>query len=194
MFPEFDSPSVFAALGPKVSAILRRMAAAAESGPAFALARLRDPVLNRLISTAAPYLPAEATSSPGVHLINGVLDGEAYGERISQPSSRSRLARSACGVVPSRRRSLPGWQRGGASVTVQHRDSHVHHSHKTKGACIMIRITVIPREGAELYSLLTRKEVSLRKKGQGTLHRRGAKGRGREKCRRGLRNIYIPSC
>lgn len=45
----------------------------------------------------------------------------------------------------------------------------------------MIRITVIPREGAELYSLLTRKEVSLRKKNQGTLHRRGAKARGREK-------------
>jgi hypothetical protein len=45
----------------------------------------------------------------------------------------------------------------------------------------MIRLTVIPREGDNLYNLLTRKEIALRKKNQGTLHRSGAKRSGTEK-------------
>src|SRR5256885_891803 len=45
----------------------------------------------------------------------------------------------------------------------------------------MIRLTVIPREGANLYNLLTGKEIALRKKNQGTLHRSAAKRAGTEK-------------
>ena len=45
----------------------------------------------------------------------------------------------------------------------------------------MIRLTAIPREGANLYNLLTSKEVALRKKKQGTLHRSGGKKSGTEK-------------
>ena len=45
----------------------------------------------------------------------------------------------------------------------------------------MIRLTVIPREGANLYSLLARKEIDLRKKNQGTLHRAGTKVAGTSK-------------
>src|SRR2546428_14174710 len=44
----------------------------------------------------------------------------------------------------------------------------------------MIRLTVIPREGANLYNLLTRKEIALRRKNQGTLHRSGGKKAGTE--------------
>lgn len=44
----------------------------------------------------------------------------------------------------------------------------------------MIRVTVSPREGDNLYQLLTRKELELRKKKQGTLHRAGAKKAGVE--------------
>jgi len=43
----------------------------------------------------------------------------------------------------------------------------------------MIRLTVIPRDGANLYRLLTRKELALRKKKQGTLHRATPKKAGR---------------
>jgi hypothetical protein len=45
----------------------------------------------------------------------------------------------------------------------------------------MIRVTAIPNEGVNLYSLLTKKEVALRQKGQGTLHRSGNKMAGTEK-------------
>jgi hypothetical protein len=45
----------------------------------------------------------------------------------------------------------------------------------------MIRVTVSPREGDNLYRLLTRKEIALRKKNQGTLHRTGGKKAGIEK-------------
>ena len=45
----------------------------------------------------------------------------------------------------------------------------------------MIRLTVIPREGEDIYGLLTKKEVDLRRKKQGTLHRAGAKTRGKDK-------------
>ena len=42
----------------------------------------------------------------------------------------------------------------------------------------MIRLTVIPREGAELFNLLSAKEVTLRKKHQDTLHRSGNRRAG----------------
>jgi hypothetical protein len=45
----------------------------------------------------------------------------------------------------------------------------------------MIRLTVIPRERVKLYNLLTKKEVALRKKNQGTLHRAGGKKAGTER-------------
>jgi len=45
----------------------------------------------------------------------------------------------------------------------------------------MIRLTVIPREGGQLYSLLSAKEVALRKKRQGTLHRAGTRRAGIER-------------
>jgi hypothetical protein len=44
----------------------------------------------------------------------------------------------------------------------------------------VIRLTVIPSEGANLYRLLTRKEVGSRKRNQGTLHRAAAKKAGTE--------------
>jgi hypothetical protein len=45
----------------------------------------------------------------------------------------------------------------------------------------MIRVTAIPKDGTNLYSLLTNKEVALRHKKQGTLHRSGGKKAGTEK-------------
>jgi hypothetical protein len=45
----------------------------------------------------------------------------------------------------------------------------------------MIRVTVISKLGINLYSLLTNKEVALRRKKQGTLHRSGNKKAGTEK-------------
>lgn len=45
----------------------------------------------------------------------------------------------------------------------------------------MIRVTATPRTKEELYGLLVSKEVQLRQKNQGTLHRRGEKKRGVEK-------------
>jgi hypothetical protein len=45
----------------------------------------------------------------------------------------------------------------------------------------LIRLTIIPREGKHLYGLLTAKEVELRRKKQGTLHRHGRKKAGAEK-------------
>ena len=47
----------------------------------------------------------------------------------------------------------------------------------------MIRVTVSPREGDNLYRLLTHKEIELRKKNQGTLHRIGGRKAGVEKWR-----------
>jgi hypothetical protein len=45
----------------------------------------------------------------------------------------------------------------------------------------MIRLTVMPRSGDNLFSLLVAKEIELRRKGRGTLHRSGLKKRGLEK-------------
>lgn len=45
----------------------------------------------------------------------------------------------------------------------------------------MIRMTAIPRESTNLYGLLTKKEIALRKRNQGTLHRVGGKRHGIEK-------------
>jgi len=45
----------------------------------------------------------------------------------------------------------------------------------------MIRLTAQPRSRSNLYGLLIAKEIELRRKGRGTLHRSGPKKRGREK-------------
>ena len=45
----------------------------------------------------------------------------------------------------------------------------------------MIRLTIVPRSRANLFGLLVRKEVELRRRQRGTLHRSGPKKRGREK-------------
>ena len=45
----------------------------------------------------------------------------------------------------------------------------------------MIRLTVVPRSGANLFGLLVGTELELRRNGRGTLHRAGAKKAGREK-------------
>ena len=45
----------------------------------------------------------------------------------------------------------------------------------------MIRLTAMPRSRGNLYGLLIAKEIELRRKGRGTLHRSGPKRRGREK-------------
>jgi hypothetical protein len=45
----------------------------------------------------------------------------------------------------------------------------------------MIRLTAIPRSRSNLYRLLIAKEIELRRRGRGTLHRSGPKKRGREK-------------
>lgn len=50
-----------------------------------------------------------------------------------------------------------------------------------EGRCGMIRLTVTPRFGDNLFRLLVGKEVELRRKGRGTLHRSGPRRRGREK-------------
>jgi len=41
----------------------------------------------------------------------------------------------------------------------------------------MIRVTATPRTREDLYGLLIKKELDLRRKGQGTLHRQGGKKR-----------------
>jgi hypothetical protein len=45
----------------------------------------------------------------------------------------------------------------------------------------MIRVTVTPKDDANIYGLMVKKEVQLRQKNQGTLHRKGGKKRGEEK-------------
>lgn len=45
----------------------------------------------------------------------------------------------------------------------------------------MIKVTVTPRADADIYALLVKKELELRKSNRGTLHRSGAKRRDREK-------------
>ena len=45
----------------------------------------------------------------------------------------------------------------------------------------MVRLTVVPRSGDNLFSLLVAKEVELRRQGRGTLHRSGPKKPGQEK-------------
>jgi hypothetical protein len=44
----------------------------------------------------------------------------------------------------------------------------------------MIRLTVTPRSRDDLFRLLVGKELELRRRGRGTLHRSGAKKAGRE--------------
>jgi len=45
----------------------------------------------------------------------------------------------------------------------------------------MIRLTVTPRRRDDLYRLMVGKELELRRKGRGTLHRSGARKPGRDK-------------
>jgi hypothetical protein len=45
----------------------------------------------------------------------------------------------------------------------------------------MIKVTVTARSGEDVYALLTKKEIELRKRKQGTLHRAGPKRKEREK-------------
>jgi len=45
----------------------------------------------------------------------------------------------------------------------------------------MIKVTVTARSGEDVYALLTKKEIELRKRNQGTLHRAGPKRKEREK-------------
>ena len=45
----------------------------------------------------------------------------------------------------------------------------------------MIRVTITPRAAADVYGLLVKKEIDLRRKNTGTLHRSGAKKRGEDK-------------
>ena len=45
----------------------------------------------------------------------------------------------------------------------------------------MIKVTIIPKEGGNIYSLLVKKELALRNKNQGTLHRAGSKKKGEDK-------------
>jgi hypothetical protein len=45
----------------------------------------------------------------------------------------------------------------------------------------MIRVTITPRATADIYGILVKKEVELRRKNTGTLHRKGAKKRGEDK-------------
>lgn len=45
----------------------------------------------------------------------------------------------------------------------------------------MIKVTIIPKEGENIYSLLVKKELALRNKNQGTLHRSGGKKKGEDK-------------
>ena len=45
----------------------------------------------------------------------------------------------------------------------------------------MITVTITPKEQANVYGLMIKKEVDLRRAGQGTLHRAAAKKAGQEK-------------
>lgn len=45
----------------------------------------------------------------------------------------------------------------------------------------MVRLTISPRSEENLYGLLVQKELALRKKNQGTLHRYGPKKKDEEK-------------
>lgn len=45
----------------------------------------------------------------------------------------------------------------------------------------MIKVTITPKSGEDVYALLTQKERDLRFKNQGTLHRAGPKRKDREK-------------
>lgn len=55
----------------------------------------------------------------------------------------------------------------------------------------MIRLTITPRSGEKVYSLLIKKEIELRKRNQGTLHAAGSKRKGREKWRHSSYNGWI---
>ena len=45
----------------------------------------------------------------------------------------------------------------------------------------MITVTITPKKGEKLYSLLKKKELALRRKNQGTLHSSGPRRLGKEK-------------
>src|SRR5258705_3898589 len=49
------------------------------------------------------------------------------------------------------------------------------------GSVSMIRVTATPKSNDDVYGLLVAKEVQLRQRNQGTLHRKGEKKRGSEK-------------
>ena len=44
----------------------------------------------------------------------------------------------------------------------------------------MIKVTIIPKEGGNIYSLLVKKELALRNKNQATRHRAGSKKKGED--------------
>lgn len=45
----------------------------------------------------------------------------------------------------------------------------------------MIRVTIVPKHGVNLYGKMVKKEVQLRRSKQGTLHRSASKQKGTEK-------------
>ncbi|MBL0156951.1 MAG: hypothetical protein IPP47_07580 [Bryobacterales bacterium] len=55
----------------------------------------------------------------------------------------------------------------------------------------MVRLTISPRNDANLYGLLVQKELALRKKNQGTLHRNGPKKKDAEKWVHNSKNGWI---
>ena len=55
----------------------------------------------------------------------------------------------------------------------------------------MIHITVTPRSGTNIYSLLKKKELALRKKNQGTLHTVGGRRKNRDKWKHKSYNGWI---
>ena len=55
----------------------------------------------------------------------------------------------------------------------------------------MIKVTVTPRAAADVYALLVKKELELRKNKRGTLHRSGPKRRDHEKWTHAAYNGWI---
>ena len=55
----------------------------------------------------------------------------------------------------------------------------------------MVRLTISPRSDENLYGLLVQKELALRKKNQGTLHRYGPKKKDQEKWGHTSKNGWI---
>ena len=55
----------------------------------------------------------------------------------------------------------------------------------------MVRLTISPRSDENLYGMLVKKELALRKKNQGTLHRYGPKKKDEEKWGHTSKNGWI---